>query len=110
MTSNPDALRHVVLFGLKPDASAEAKDELVRRFEQLSRDIPGVEAFEWGVNCSDEGLNGGLTHAFVLTFANPSARDAYLPHPLHAAFVDWSRQVVERATVFDFVPLRGAGR
>ena len=110
MTTNPNALRHVVLFGLKPNASARAQEELVRRFEALSHEIPGIEGFEWGVNCSQEGLSGGLTHAFVLTFANASARDAYLPHPLHVAFTDWVGQVIEGVTVFDFVPVAAASR
>lgn len=107
MTSSPDILRHVVLLGLKAEVTADETAELVRRFAQAAQEIPGVEGFEWGANCSHEGLGGGLTHAFVLTFASPSARDAYLPHPAHLAFAEWSRSFVDRVIVVDYEPATG---
>jgi hypothetical protein len=102
MSIGPGSLRHIVLFGLKSGCSDAERAELVRRFERVAREVPGVESFEWGADCSPEGLNNGLTHAFVLTFDNEAARDAYLPHPVHMEFVEWTRQHVERATVVDY--------
>ena len=92
-------LRHIVLFGFKKEVEADA---VVRRFAALRDQVPGIEAFEWGVNCSPEGLNHGLTHAFTLTFATAEARDAYLTHPIHAAFGEWVRPQLEAATVLDY--------
>ena len=57
--------------------------------------IPGIVAFETGVNDSPENLNKGLTHSFVVTFAAAADRDAYLPHPDHQKFVaDWVMKTI----------------
>lgn len=54
------SLRHIVLFGFKPEVGEVEAAEVVRRFEALREAVPGVEGFECGVNCSPEGLNNGL--------------------------------------------------
>ncbi len=95
-------LRHVVLFGFKPGAGEAQIDELVARFRALRDLVPGVEAFEWGVDNSPEGLGQGHSHCFTLTFADEAARDAYLPHPHHAAFAQWAGRLIEKALVVDY--------
>ena len=95
-------LRHVVLFGFKAETTDGELQEIVRRFAELRDRIPGMTDFEWGVNNSPEGKNQGLTHCFTLTFKSEAARDGYLPHPAHAAFVTFARQWIERATVVDY--------
>ncbi len=95
-------LRHVVLFGFKASASPAEVDEVVRRFVALRSAVPGIEAFEWGINASPENLNRGLTHAFTLTFASAAERDAYLIHPTHAAFAQWVGPFIEAVTVVDY--------
>jgi hypothetical protein len=92
-------LRHVVLFGFKPEAPVDA---IVERFRTLPKLIPGIEAFEWGVDCSPEGIAQGHTHAFTLTFATEAARDAYLPHPEHKAFVAFAGPSIAKALVLDY--------
>jgi hypothetical protein len=52
----------------------------------LKDKIPGIVAFEHGVNHSPEGLNQNFTHVYLLTFEDEAARNAYLPHPEHEAF------------------------
>lgn len=96
------ALRHVVMFGFTPDTTPVRIDEIVARFTALKEQIDGVEALEWGTNVSPEGLDQGLTHCFLLTFATEAARDAYLPHPDHLAFVDFVKPHVAHVTVLDF--------
>jgi len=96
------ALRHVVLFGFADTVDREARDEIVRRFAALPASLPGVDAFEWGVNASPEGLARGHTHAFLLTFASEAARDAYLIHPDHVAFATWVTPQVATVTVVDY--------
>jgi hypothetical protein len=93
------ALRHIVLLGFKKEAETE---DAVRRFVALRDEVPGIDDFEWGLNCSPEGLNHGLTHCFTLTFATAEARDAYLPHPAHVAFADWLKPQIEVVTVVDY--------
>ena len=95
-------LRLAVMLGFKDGAAAADIDELVRRFHALQEEVPGIEAFEWGVNNSPEDLASGLTHFFLLDFASEAARDAYLPHPKHADFAEWTGQFVEKVTVLDY--------
>jgi hypothetical protein len=95
-------LQHIVLIGFAGNADAQAISEAVRRFALLKTLVPDVHAFEWGENCSPEGLGNGHTHAFVLTFGSPEARDAYLIHPDHVAFAGWVKPLVASVTVFDY--------
>ena len=85
-------LRHVVMFGFKPEATPEDIEGVVARFAAL----------EWGRDVSPEGLSQGHSHAFTLTFATDAARDAYLPHPAHQAFVASIGPYVARALVVDY--------
>ena len=95
-------LRHVVMFGFKPEATPEDIEGVVARFAALKGLVPGVEALEWGRDVSPEGLSQGHSHAFTLTFATDAARDAYLPHPAHQAFVASIGPYVARALVVDY--------
>lgn len=95
-------LRHIVLFGFKPGTVPETIAEIETRFTALKGKIASIEALEWGMNNSPEGLDQGHTHCFMLTFATEAARDAYLPHPQHKAFVDWVGPFIENVTVIDY--------
>ena len=100
------ALRHVVVFRFKPDASPEKIRQITEAFAALKDQIPGILAFEHGVNNSPEKLNQGYTHVYQLTFANAAARDAYLPHPAHKAFgtLLGGSGVFDGAFVVDYTP------
>eukprot|EP01052_Picozoa_sp_SAG31_P021236 SAG31_NODE_1631_length_7698_cov_2.501908_7_plen_144_part_00 len=67
-------IKHIVLFAFNGGAPV---DSVVAAFADL-RTIPGITAFEAGVNNSPENLNKGLSHSFVVTFAGAAERDAYL--------------------------------
>jgi hypothetical protein len=101
-------LRHIVLFGFKDGTTDEEIEEIARRFGSLAEAVPGIEAFEWGVDSSPEGKSGGHTHCFILTFGSEAARDAYLPHPKHQEFVAFASAWIERALVVDYWT-KGAG-
>jgi hypothetical protein len=100
------AVRHVVVFRFKPGASPAKIRELTEAFGALQHTIPGVIAFEHGVNNSPEGLNMGFTHVYLLTFASAAARDEYLPHPDHKAFGELLGRlgVVDGVFVVDYPP------
>ena len=103
----PDsAVRHVVVFKYRPEATEAQISEVTSAFRALREKIPGVLAFEHGVNNSPEGKNLGFTHAYTLTFEDAAARDAYLPHPEHQAFGELLGRlaVLEDAFVVDYVP------
>ena len=95
-------LRHVVMFGFKPDTTPDDIAELIRRFSDLQHSVPGIESFEWGENNSPEELAHGLSHCFLLSFRSEAARDAYLPHPAHSAFAEWAGRFIEHVTVIDY--------
>lgn len=85
----PDSiLRHAVYFAYTDDTTPEEIEIIETAFAKLPSQIDGIKGFEMGVNSSPEGLNKGLTHAYLLTFHSDAARDAYLPHPAHKAFGD----------------------
>ncbi|TXD77216.1 Dabb family protein [Algoriphagus ratkowskyi] len=103
MATEPDSvLRHNVFFSFKETSSQEDIQSVIDAFRNLQNEIEGIKAFEYGLNSSPEGLNQGLTHAFVLTFHSDEARDAYLPHPAHAAFGTILGPHLDKVTVVDY--------
>lgn len=101
-----EVVRHVVMFRYTEDASDAEIQEITEAFRALQDKIPGIVSFEHGVNNSPEDLNQGFTHAYVITFEDEAARDAYLPHPEHQQFVDvlMDSGIFEEAFVVDYVP------
>ena len=99
-----EQVRHVVVFKYKPDATDAQIKQITDAFRELQNKIPGIVAFETGVNNSPENLNRGFTHIYLLTFKNAAARDAYLPHPEHKAFGKLLRDsgIFEEAFVVDY--------
>ena len=98
---------HVVLFRFcsdLPQGPVKAVFEELRGFRQT---IPGITAFQGGAYNSPEGLAKGFTHGFTMTFADPAARDAYLPHHLHEAVVAKLLPMLdgglEGVVAFDFI-------
>jgi hypothetical protein len=100
------AVRHVVVFRYKPDASPEKIRQITEAFAALKNQIPGILAFEHGVNNSPEKLNQGFTHVYQVTFTNAAARDVYLVHPAHKAFgtLLGGSGVFDAAFVVDYIP------
>lgn len=100
------AVRHVVVFRYKPDASAEKIQQVTDALTALKDKIPGILSMEHGVNNSPEKLNQGFTHVFQVTFTNAAARDTYLPHPAHKAFgaLLGSLGILDAVFVVDYTP------
>ena len=100
------AVRHVVVFRYKPDASPEKIRQVTNAIVALKDKIPGILSVEHGVNNSPENLNQGFTHVFQLTFTNAAARDTYLPHPDHKAFgtLLGSLGILDAVFVVDYTP------
>ena len=100
------AVRHVVVFKYKPEATPAQIQQVTDAFRALAKSIPGITGFEDGVNNSPEGKNQGFTHVYLLTFTDAAARDAYLPHPEHKKFgqVLRSSGIFVDAFVVDYTP------
>jgi hypothetical protein len=99
-------VRHVVVFKFKPGASQAQIQQVTDAFRDLRGKVPGITAFEDGVNHSPEKKNLGFTHVYMLTFESEAARDAYLPHPEHKKFGELLGRlgVLEDAFVVDYTP------
>ena len=102
VTASDAVLRHVVLFKFKDDTDSAAIKNAEEAFLALPNKIPEILAFEWGINNSPEGLNKGLTHCYLLTFATEEDRAVYLPHPDHIAFGKTLDGILEDVTVIDY--------
>jgi hypothetical protein len=94
--------RHFGVFQFKTNITQEQIDESFVALVDLKNKIPGLLSVEHGPYKSDEGLNDGFTHGFIMTFDSPESRDAYLPHPDHLKVVDLVQPRLERLVVFDF--------
>ncbi len=97
-----NAIRHVVLFAYKPTATVAEINAVSKAFAGLADRIDTVKRFECGTNVSVEGLADGLTHCYVLTFANIAGRDTYLTHPAHQEFVALAGPVIDKVIVVDY--------
>jgi hypothetical protein len=95
-------IKHIVLVKFTDTTSNQMVAEISQAFEALPSMISGITAFEAGRNVSLEGLSKGFTHAFVMTFIDASARDAYLPHEQHQAFVTRLKLCLEDVLVIDY--------
>jgi hypothetical protein len=98
----PKLLRHVVMFQFKESSSDAEVKTVVDAFRALPSKIPQIADFEYGTDNSPEGLAGGLTHAFLVTFKSEEDRAIYLPHPAHMAFVEVLKPHLEKVTVIDY--------
>jgi hypothetical protein len=97
-------LRHVVLFKFKNEITEARKTEIQTAFGDFIKQVPElVQAYEFGINNSPEGLDQGLTHCFIVTFASEKDRNTYIPNAFHQAFVKkYLSDSVEKVTVVDF--------
>ena len=106
MSKHMKTLRHLVLLRFKAEAPAEGVAAIERAFLALRGQIDGVREIEWGTDVSPEGLAKGYTHAFMLSFDDAAARDAYLPHPAHQAFVVLLKPLLDDVLVIDYFAAR----
>ncbi|MEO0572855.1 MAG: Dabb family protein [Bacteroidota bacterium] len=98
-----NVLRHVVIFKFKDETSPEQVQKLNTTFAELTKHIPVIQDFEWGLNDSPEDFHQGFTHCYLLTFKSEADRDGiYTPHPKHQAFVASLRPYLEKVFVVDY--------
>jgi len=95
-------LRHIVLFKFNNDANAEDILRIEKEFAALQSKIPQIMEFEWGIDNSQEGLDKGFSHAFLVTFKNEEDRAIYLPHYDHLEFVETLKPFLDDVLVIDY--------
>ncbi|MBM3876794.1 MAG: Dabb family protein [Verrucomicrobia bacterium] len=94
--------KHIVLLKFKDGTAPEQIEQCFNEILELSEAVPGIDDYVAGPNTNPESMNHGFTHAFIMTFADGAARDAYLAHDERArvrAIVDAH---VDKALSFDF--------
>ncbi|KIH87317.1 hypothetical protein SPBR_05407 [Sporothrix brasiliensis 5110] len=85
------SLVHTVLLQFKEDAAPETVKE------------PYILSIKGGRDNSAEGMQGGITHGFVVEFATAADRDYYAKNdPAHLAYAASLRALVTKAVVVDF--------
>ncbi len=95
-------IRHIILLRFKEGTSASELAHCMEAFAKLPAQIPGITGFEHGPDVSPENLAKGYNHVAVVSFTDAAARDAYLPHPVHQAFVGVLKPLLEDLLVFDY--------
>lgn len=105
--SNP-ITTHIVLFKYSATISWPTLESHFKAFSLLPTTCllpngkPYILSLKMGKNTSWEPLGKGMTHAFVLDFANRDDRDYYLLHdPVHHAFSDSAKGLIEDSCVID---------
>jgi quinol monooxygenase YgiN len=97
----PGTVLHVVALKWKDSADDATVEKICQAFAALPEKIPGIVDFVWGANNSPEPHSRGFQHCFIVAFEDAAARDAYLPHPAHQAFVELIGPSLEEALVVD---------
>jgi len=95
-------VKHIGVFQFRDSVSQAEIDQCFAALSSMQGRIPGLVDFIHGPYASDEGLNDGFTHGFIMTFESAAARDAYLPHPVHEEVKEVVVPRLERLVVFDF--------
>ncbi|PWY90583.1 hypothetical protein BO94DRAFT_555692 [Aspergillus sclerotioniger CBS 115572] len=104
------SITHLVLFQFKADTSPKVISETCTRMLDLKDNCihptsqkPYILAASGGQDNSPEGIQNGITHAFVVQFATAEDRDYYVKQdPAHQAFIKSLDGIVEKAQVVDF--------
>jgi hypothetical protein len=95
-------VKHIVLVKFKDGTSEEQITQLFDELLDSTEVIPGIEDYVSGAHSSPENLNHGYTHGFIMTFADASARDSFLPHPENERVKALMTPHVDSMIVVDF--------
>ncbi|KAE8154547.1 hypothetical protein BDV25DRAFT_147472 [Aspergillus avenaceus] len=104
------SITHLVLFKFKPGLDPEVVNDTCQRMLGLKDNClhptsqkPYIKTSSGGKDNSPEGIQNGITHAFVVEFANASDRDYYVNEdPAHLAFVKSLDGIIDKAQAVDF--------
>ncbi|KAB8258188.1 hypothetical protein BDV32DRAFT_126239 [Aspergillus pseudonomiae] len=106
------SITHIVLFQFQAGISPEIIKDVCSRMLALkdnclhpSSNKPYIKTSFGGIDNSPEGIQHGITHAFVVEFTSAADRDYYVKEdPIHQEFVKSLAGVIEKAQAIDFTP------
>lgn len=101
--NRPPVLKHVVLLAFSEGTTPEQVQTIGEEFLALENQIDGIKDITGGADVSVENLQQGFTHCFIVTFSDEAARDAYVPHQAHQAFVAFMKPNLDKVLVVDFL-------
>lgn len=97
-------LRHIILFRLYPQSSAEAKarlqQEILERFGELPSKIAAIKAFSAGADVVQK--EGSWDVGAVIDFDNEASLGEYAVHPSHQEFVRYITPLRQERASLDF--------
>ncbi|GCB21504.1 probable protein Pop3 [Aspergillus awamori] len=104
------SITHIVMFQFKDGVSPEVIKDVCSRMLALKDNCihptsqkPYIQAASGGLDNSPEGIQHGITHAFVVHFASAEDRDYYVAKdPAHQAFVKSLNGIIEKVQAIDF--------
>ncbi|KAJ5178265.1 Dimeric alpha-beta barrel [Penicillium coprophilum] len=104
------SITHIVLFQFKAGLAAEVIQDVCERMLALKDNCvhptsqkPYIKSASGGKDNSPEGIQRGITHAFVMEFTSAADRDYYVKSdPTHLGFVKSLDGLIEKAQVIDF--------
>jgi hypothetical protein len=107
-----EMIHHLVLLEFKQHATPMAISRATADLLELKTlcvhpltQKPYIRGIKGGRDHSPEGLQRGMTHAFILEFDSVEDRNYYVEEdPAHIAFQDRIKPVVEGVLVLDFTP------
>lgn len=82
-----ERVQHLVLFRLPEAPGPEVEAEMRRQISTWAGRIPGLLRLRFGADVG--GGAQGYQFALLTEFEDAAAQAAYVPHPLHAAFLGW---------------------
>lgn len=99
------AVRHIVLFAFKPEATAAERQQVEAASAGLPDAIPLIRHYEWGTNLPANARAQGYTHCMLFDFDREEDVAVYRDHPAHQAFIKNAMPHIAQLLVFDYRPI-----
>lgn len=93
-------VEHIVLIKLKPDVTAQRKQELIEALRGLKGRTPGMVDLSAGETFTDR--HNGYTVGLVVRFEDKASLEAYGPHPAHVPVKELVGELSESVIAVDY--------
>ena len=98
------AIEHLVFLKRKPECTIEHAERILHAAKREFPAVPGVLDVRVAV-ASPQTDASRVSYCLLMRFANAESLAAYLPHPIHGAFVKEMREHFTDFAVHDFADL-----
>ena len=102
-------IKHLLIVAFKPGVTEAQLGQFEAELQKVIANDPNVVSAVKGSQISPETRMNpdGMALIYDMTFTSEAARDSYLHHPDHEAFVksDILKEIVAKGLVFDYNPI-----